>query len=194
METEETYTPEVKDREPVLWIYLSGGIEAAPDKGVGWRDTITPWLKERGFYPVNPIDFDKSIEYPDKLVDGKLNYEPVREAFASTVHRDLALVHDCDVVVCLWDEAAANGAGTHGELTFAFKNDIPVIILNKTGTDIPAWIIGCSTYICSSMEELRGFLACIYAREILEHDVVRNEGTIPIDRYNRVIIEETESD
>ena len=159
--------------KPKLKAYLSGGIERAENKGAGWRDDLNPWLDQHGFQGINPIDFDKEIVYPDKLVDGKLNYAPVRESLSKTVERDLNLVADSNIIICLWDDAAAAGAGTHGELTMARNYDIPVIIVNKTGLKIPVWIIGCSTYICDSFEELKGFLACIYAQEVLGYKVTK---------------------
>lgn len=154
-----------------LKAYLSGGIEWADDSGKNWREKLIPWLERRGIIGINPADYDKDLEYPPKEIDGKLNYGPIREIFQVTIIRDLDLVKGADLVICLWDGAAALGAGTHGELTMARYYDIPVIIWNKTNLDIPSWIVGCSTYICKSLDELKGFLACIYTSVVLENPI-----------------------
>ena len=74
--------------------------------------------------------------------------------------------HDCreiaersDVVICYWDESAMRGAGTKGELTMARFFGKPVyMVTTLPHTEIPGWVLGCTTEFFPSFDQLKTFL------------------------------------
>jgi hypothetical protein len=62
-------------------------------------------------------------------------------------------------VICLWDEGAARGAGTKGELTMARFFGKPVYMVTAFPfADIPGWVLGCTTGIFPDFETLKRYL------------------------------------
>jgi len=73
---------------------------------------------------------------------------------------DLDLIeHQCDALVCFWDQYAGRGAGTQGELTFAHRLGMPVYMICGMPVDqISGWLLGCATEVFSSFEEFNEFM------------------------------------
>ena len=64
-----------------------------------------------------------------------------------------------DIVVCYWDEGAAKGAGTKGELTMARFFGKPVYMVTTIpAQEIPGWVLGCTTRMFTAFSELTEFL------------------------------------
>lgn len=162
-------------------VYLAGAMEAASDLGEGWRSEITPFLKELDMEPLNPCEFEpqqlkglrpnRLPEYDTQLGKQvkithwhqlKNSDDPARYArFVKYMKRiisyDIGVVkYHSNIVVVLWDEATAKGAGTHAELTAAFLHNVPVYAVAKC--DMPAWSKACCTEIFLTMDELKEFL------------------------------------
>jgi len=58
------------------------------------------------------------------------------------------------------------GGGTHGELTVAYVNKIPVyLVLGVPLQDISGWIIGCATQIFTDFSSLKEFLLQTYQKK-----------------------------
>jgi hypothetical protein len=141
--------------------YLSGAIEYAPDHGRTWRAAITPFLESLGHEVYDPaLDVKKNLS--DEEVANFRGWKHSDLArFQATVRKiidyDLEwIAKRTDFIVCLWDEYAQKGAGTQAELTFAYRLNIPVyLVANIPITHISGWIIGCSTEIFWSLEQLR---------------------------------------
>lgn len=71
-----------------------------------------------------------------------------------------------DYVVCLWDSSAQRGAGTTGEVTMARFTAKPLYLVTSMDLEeIPGWILGCSTDVFSSFDELKTFLQSKYGQK-----------------------------
>jgi hypothetical protein len=90
--------------------------------------------------------------------------------FQATVRKIIAwdldwIEHKSDYVICYWDEAAARGAGTQGELTFAHRLGIPVyLVLGMSQSQVSGWILGCATEVFTDFDGLKQFLMSKHAR------------------------------
>jgi hypothetical protein len=148
-----------------MLVYLAGAIEHAPDGGKGWREEISKFLgetlKHGVFNPcieenhiLNPEEFNRFREWKE----GDL--QRFRQTMRKLIDTDLhTLLNKVDYVVCLWDEHVLNGGGTHGELTLAYHNNIPVYMVSKIPRrKVSSWILGCTTEVFENFEELRAFL------------------------------------
>jgi len=50
------------------------------------------------------------------------------------------------------------GGGTHGELTLAYEHRMPVyLVLGMPMEKVSSWIVGCTTEVFSSFDELKQF-------------------------------------
>ncbi|MGA9117212.1 MAG: hypothetical protein WB626_10595 [Bacteroidota bacterium] len=147
-------------------VYLSGGMEYARDQGRLWRRELEAWLEgELGWEVYNPNTES------ERLIRTRFGGADLRALKARdpdlfrTIARDL-VDQDCReialrsaCVVCLWDEAAAQGAGTKGELTIARYFGKPVYLVSSLPpAGIPGWVLGCTDRIFSDFGALRSFL------------------------------------
>jgi hypothetical protein len=147
-------------------VYLSGGMEYAVGEGVQWRKEMQDWLENRITHTVfNPnIESDKffNARYPNvdfrelKVRDIAKYQEIVRHL----VEIDCAEIAErSDYVICYWDDGAAKGAGTKGELTMAKYFNKPVYLVTSYPLqDIPGWVLGCATKTFANFETLKDFL------------------------------------
>lgn len=165
-----------------LTVYLAGAMEASNDLGAGWRAELTPFLQKCGLTVLNPCEFEpeqlkglRPGRLPDYFTDLHGNkvkpkhwhelksasepelYARFLKYMRRIIHYDAKIVsQESDYVICLWNEAAGKGAGTHSELTLAFIHGIPVYCV-ATCT-MPAWAKGCCTDIFLTMDALRAKL------------------------------------
>lgn len=145
-----------------LHIYLSGGMEFAPGHGGDWRADIERALTVREdwsvFNPVRASERFLAEHHPGVNFRDLKHTDPhrFRSIVAEIVRRDSAEVAErADVVICLWDESAARGAGTQGELTLAARHGTPVFLVTSLPfAEIPGWVIGCTTRIFPSFPDL----------------------------------------
>lgn len=147
-------------------VYLSGGMEYATNEGRAWRRDLQQWLEEHLHAEVfNPnIESERLLATHYPHVDVRALKQTDIISYAGIVSRLIEL--DCneiaersDLVICYWDDAAMRGAGTKGELTLARHFGKPVYMVTAMpSTDIPGWVLGCTTMIFSSFDELKSFL------------------------------------
>lgn len=151
--------------------YLCGSIEYSPDHGKAWRAAITPFLHALGHHVYNPA-LDEKKDLTDEEVRDFRNWkvqDPQR--FQATVRKiidyDLDWIENrCDYIVAYWDEYAARGAGTQGELTVAYRRGIPVFMVTALPTSqISGWILGCAAEVFANFDELKNFMLLKYATE-----------------------------
>lgn len=147
-------------------VYLSGGMEYAANEGRDWRTALQDWLqRELNCEVFNPNRESEQFfrrEHPG--VDFRQLKSDDVNAYQRIVSRLVEL--DCDEIaerstflVCYWDEGAVRGAGTKGELTMAKFFKKPVYMVTSIPRhDIPGWVLGCTTRIFASFEELKDFL------------------------------------
>ena len=147
-------------------VYLSGGMEYAENEGRAWRTETQAWLeRDAGCTVFNPNAESEHFlrtHYPGTDLRALKQADP--PLYRSIVSH--IVMHDCreiaersDIVVCRWDEGAARGAGTKGELTMARFFGKPVyLVTDIPETDIPGWVLGCTTAIFPDFADLRAFL------------------------------------
>ena len=64
------------------------------------------------------------------------------------------------------DAAAAAGGGTSSELTFAYRQGIPVYLMTDADVEqISGWMLACSDRIFTNLDELKKFLLERYGKE-----------------------------
>jgi hypothetical protein len=149
--------------------YLSGSIEYASDFGKGWRAQLTPFLRSLGHDVYDPADDEKKNLSDEEVRDFRAWKASDLARFQATVRKIIAwdlnwIESRCDYVICYWDAAAARGAGTQGELTFAHRVRIPVyLVLGMPVHDVSGWILGCASEVFEDFVHLRSFLLAQYA-------------------------------
>ena len=141
--------------------YLSGAMEYAPDQGRRWREEVALLLKNRlGHEVFNPNEEWNQILSEEEKLHFREWKENDEERFKTLMNkiidRDLNyLTEKSDYVICKWDEFASKGGGTHGEITVAYRNNLPVFLLCEMPRNrISSWILGCSEKIFSDVESL----------------------------------------
>jgi hypothetical protein len=150
--------------------YLSGPIEYSPDRGKGWRAQITSFLHALGHEVYDPAADEKKNLTDEEALEFRGWKTTDLARFRATVRKIIAWDLDwieqrSDYVICYWDAAAASGAGTQGELTFAHRCAIPVyLVLGVPAREVSGWILGCATGIFDNFAELQSFLARTYAQ------------------------------
>lgn len=148
-------------------VYLSGGMEYAADEGRDWRSTMQEWLEQRLSCTVfNPnLESEQFFHIHAPGIDFRSLKLRNPEQFTELVTRLVDI--DCreiaersDYLICLWDEAAMRGAGTKGELTMARFFGKPVYMVTQIPlTEIPGWVLGCTTKIFPDFPGLQSFLS-----------------------------------
>jgi hypothetical protein len=150
-------------------VYLSGGMEYAHGEGVNWRREMQEWLESELRHTVfNPnTESDRFFSEHHPGIDfRKLKFE--NTARYTEIIRHLVEI-DCseialrsDYVICYWDEGAAKGAGTKGELTMANYFRKPVYLVTSYALhDLPGWVLGCVTKSFPDFEKLKQFLSSL---------------------------------
>src|SRR5437899_788405 len=117
-------------------VYLSGGMEYADGGGREWREELQTWIEQN----LNHAVFNPTLEsnkFFDQHYPG-INFRALKaentplytEIIRHLVEIDCReIAHRSDYVICYWDESAARGAGTKGELTMAkfFKKPVYLV-------------------------------------------------------------------
>ena len=148
-------------------VYLSGGMEYAAGEGVHWRKDLQGWLEEHLRHDVfNPnVESDRFFRTRHPAVDFRAlkrddvpRYQQIARSLVEIDCREIA--ERTDYVICFWDEGAAKGAGTKGELTMARFFAKPVyMVTSYPPQEIPGWILGCVTRTFGTFDELKTFLS-----------------------------------
>ncbi len=151
--------------------YLSGAMEYEPDEGKSWRAEIELWLDQElghGFF--NPVSETEKLVGKEVAGDyrnwKKTDIERYRNYIRQFVDQDInAVINTCDYVICLWNEAAQRGGGTHGEVTMAYYHSKPVYMVCEIPLEnVSGWILACASQIYSSMEDLKAHIFKIYQK------------------------------
>ena len=145
--------------------YLSGAIEYSPDGGAAWRNDITEFVtKVLGHEVYHPNEVIHDILSDEEIAcfrDWKEN-DPLKfkDIIRRIIDHDLdVLENEADYIICYWDEYAKLGAGTHGEVTMAYKLQKPVfLVTDMPKNSISAWILGCSEKIFFDFETLKSHM------------------------------------
>ena len=148
--------------------YLSGSIEYSPDYGKSWRADITPFLHELGHKTYDPaLDEKKNLD-DNEVREFRRWKASDLPRFQQTIRKIIAwdldwIENKTDYVICFWDDAAARGAGTHGELTMAHRLGIPTyVVLGMPTAKVSGWILGCATEVFENFGDLKSYLRSKY--------------------------------
>jgi len=154
-----------------LRAYLSGGMEFAKGEGIDWRMDMDAWIRKKLHHTVYNPNVESNAFLSRKLPNGRFRdlkqqdadryVHLVRELIDMDSHE---IAEKTDYVVCNWDESAQRGAGTTGEVTLARFAQKPVyMVATMPLTEIPGWVLGCTTRMFQSFEELKSFLLETYS-------------------------------
>lgn len=147
-----------------MLFYLAGSIEYSPDHGKAWRARITPALRAMGHEVYDPAEDEMknltAIEVSEFRSWKQSDLPRFRRTIQKIIAYDLDLIeHQCNAIVCYWDQYAGRGAGTQGELTFAHRIGIPVYLICGIPVEqISGWLLGCATEVFASFEEFYEFM------------------------------------
>jgi len=129
--------------------YLAGAIDRVNDRGVGWRQNITPYLEDLGVTVFNPITKPTEVGIEDDLsaslkldLKKKHKYDEL-SAFMKTVRSvDLRLVDISDFLIVSLD-LDIHPCGTYEEIFWANRQKKPIIIHVSQGKEnAPDWLFG----------------------------------------------------
>lgn len=146
--------------------YLSGGMEYTSGEGAHWRQELQEWLYENlGHDVFNPNhesekffrDNYPKIDFREAKYNNEATYKEIVEKLIEIDTNEIA--KNTDYLICYWDEGAAKGAGTKGELTIAKYFNKPVYLVTEFPfSSIPGWVIGCTSKFFKNFDELKIFL------------------------------------
>ena len=148
---------------PMMFIYLSGSIEYAADFGKSWRAELTPFLSDAGYAVYDPAADEKKNLGPDEAREFRnwkaSDLRRFQGVLRKIIEWDLDWIDRSDCVICYFDEAAARGAGTQGEITHAHRIGVPVyLVLGMPAENISGWVLGCATEAFDNFEQLKAAL------------------------------------
>src|SRR6476469_4427176 len=100
-----------------MFFYLAGSIEYSPDLGKVWRAAITPTLKALGHEIYDPAEDEMKnlteVEASEFRAWKHSDLGRFRQTIQKIIAYDLDLIeHQCDAIVCYWDQYAGRGAAT----------------------------------------------------------------------------------
>jgi nucleoside 2-deoxyribosyltransferase len=125
-------------------IYLAGPINGCTDdEACTWRDWFdTPHLS-------NVCAPFKSASFVNPMVRDYRGKELTN--YREIVELDKRDIIGCDVVVVMYTKPSV---GTSMEMLYAWENEIPVLLINESGTEsLSPWLLYHSTAIVTSKEE-----------------------------------------
>jgi hypothetical protein len=143
-------------------------MDRVKDGGVGWRQTITPYLHKLGILVFDPTckpTFGEAIE--DEVIRQEIVKCKKEEAYTSAANLvkplrtiDLRMVDVCDFIICNLD-TSVHATGTYEELFWANREKKPILIHVEQGKqECPHWLFGTvpHQHIFSNWGNLRGYL------------------------------------
>lgn len=154
--------------------YLAGAIDRVDDRGVGWRENITPFLKSLDITVLNPITKPTEIGLEDtdthnikfKLKSQK-RYDELSNMMKVIRSVDLRLVDISDFLIVNLD-LDIHPCGTYEEIFWANRQKKPIIIHMQQGKEhAPDWLFGTIPHqmIYSNWEDIFNLLNTINSSE-----------------------------
>lgn len=161
----------VSSEKKMKHAYLAGAMEFAQDGGIGWRRDIAEWLdRELGHRVLDPtvLEHDQLSEAERQALPALKSgqFGTLRPIASRIVRYDLDLVlNHCDYLIVFWNEATQRGCGTAGEITMAAWAGKPVhLILDYPRERASTWMVGCTSSIHGSWNELKEHLKSLHTR------------------------------
>jgi hypothetical protein len=143
-----------------MLVYLSGSIEYSADLGKSWRAEITPFLHQLGHTVYDPAADERKNLADDEVREFRKWKASDLPRFQAVLRKiiawDLDWIDRSGCVICYFDEAAARGAGTQGEITHAHRTGIPVyLILGMPVDKVSGWVLGCASEVFADFEQMK---------------------------------------
>jgi nucleoside 2-deoxyribosyltransferase len=158
-------------------VYLAGAMDRVADRGIGWRDSITPFLQSLGIVVFNPISKPTDIGLEDHdthQIKTKLKqmsrYDELSTMMKTIRAVDLRLVDISDFLVVNLD-LDTHPCGTYEEIFWANRQKKPIIVHMVQGKNkTPDWLFGTIPHqmIFSSWEEIQNYLEHIHTSENID--------------------------
>lgn len=158
-------------------VYLAGAMDRVKDRGKGWRNKITPFLKKLDLEIFNPISKPSEIGLEDQdthNVKTKLKemarYDELSAMMKTIRSVDLRLVDISDFLIVNLD-LNVHPCGTLEEIFLANRQKKPIIIHMQQGkSQTPDWLFGAIPHqmIFSTWEEIKKYLEHIDSDENIE--------------------------
>lgn len=151
-------------------VYLAGAVDRVPDRGVGWREGITPFLESLGAIVYNPLTKPMSIGKEDEdshlikqYLKEKEDYDGLYRLMKTVRSTDLRLVDISDFLLVKLD-METHPCGTYEEIFLANRQKKPIIIHIKQGKEhAPDWLFGAIPHnmIFSCWDSVKDYLLYI---------------------------------
>lgn len=163
--------------------YLIGGMDDFSDRGMGWRQEITPFLTNMGIGVLDPTnkhsmigheDFDH-LETRKKIIEGIESgviiendlYTQYNKIMKEVVSIDLRMVDTADFLI-VYIDTSKHLCGSYHELAMSVNQRKPTLVVCKQGKiKTPPWIMGIVPHqmIFSTWEQLKKYLIDIDTSE-----------------------------
>jgi nucleoside 2-deoxyribosyltransferase len=130
-------------------VYLAGAIDRVPDRGAGWREEITPFLRDKGVVVFNPLNKPTEVGAEDDethalkaTLKKEGRYDELSSIMKSIRSTDLRLVDISDFLVVNLD-INTHPCGTLEEIFWANRQKKPIIVHMEQGKEnAPDWLFG----------------------------------------------------
>lgn len=159
-------------------VYLAGAMDRVADRGVGWRDSITPFLQNLGIVVFNPISKPTDIGLEDHdthQIKTKLKamsrYDELSAMMKTIRAVDLRLVDISDFLIVNLD-LNVHPCGTYEEIFLANRSKKPIIVHMEQGkSQTPDWLFGTIPHqmIFSTWLEVKNYLQHIHTDAEIEY-------------------------
>jgi hypothetical protein len=157
--------------------YLAGAIDRVLDRGVGWRDSISPFLKNLEIHINNPLKKlgdlgieDSVTHLKKKTLKETQDYENLSFLMKEVRRVDLRLVDVSDFLIVNLD-LDTHPCGTYEEIFWANRQKKPIIVhVEQNKRSAPDWLFGTMPHqmIFSTWLEVKDYLNYINNSENIE--------------------------
>lgn len=148
-------------------VYLAGAIDRVPDRGIGWRENISPFLKSLGVNINDPLKksgdlgIEDSLTYSQKkALKASQDYDNLSLLMKEIRRVDLRLVDISDFLIVNLD-LDIHPCGTYEEIFWANRQKKPIIVhVEQLKQAAPDWLFGTVPHqmIFSTWLEIRDYL------------------------------------
>jgi hypothetical protein len=148
-------------------VYLAGAIDRVPDRGIGWRENISPFLKSLGVNINDPLKksgdlgIEDSLTYSQKkALKASQDYDNLSLLMKEIRRVDLRLVDISDFLIANLD-LDIHPCGTYEEIFWANRQKKPIIVhVEQLKQAAPDWLFGTVPHqmIFSTWLEIRDYL------------------------------------
>lgn len=159
-------------------VYLAGAIDRVDDRGIGWRENVSSFLKSLDIIVFNPIVKPTEIGLEDEQthalklkLKNQHRYDELSSMMKVIRSVDLRLVDISDFVIVNLD-LDIHPCGTYEEIFWANRQKKPIIIHMVQGKQhAPDWLFGTIPHqmIYSNWDDIYSYLHHINSDENIEN-------------------------